>query len=48
MAVLYVKKYNLDYKGKRYKAGDFVQMEDVEAKKLALSAPDELFKYNTC
>lgn len=41
MAVLYVKKYNLDYKGKRYKAGDFVQMEDVEAKKLTSSAPDE-------
>ncbi|MBD9295464.1 hypothetical protein [Megamonas sp.] len=41
MTVLYVKKYNLDYQGKRYKAGDFVQMEDVEAKKLASSAPDE-------
>lgn len=41
MVVLYVKQFNLDYKGKRYKAGDFVQMEDVEAKKLASSAPDE-------
>lgn len=41
MAVLHVKKFNLDYKGKRYKAGDLVQMSDVEAKKLASSAPGE-------
>lgn len=41
MAVLHVKKFNLDYKGKRYKAGDLVQMSDVEAKKLASSAPSE-------
>lgn len=41
MVVLYVKKFNLDYKGKRYKAGDFVQMEEVEAKKLVSTAPDE-------
>lgn len=41
MAVLHVKKFNLDYKGKRYKAGDLVKMSDGEAKKLASSAPDE-------
>lgn len=41
MAVLHVKKFNLDYKGKRYKAGDLVQMSDGEAKKLASSAPNE-------
>ena len=41
MAVLHVKKFNLDYKGKRYKAGDLVQMSDIEAKKLASSAPSE-------
>lgn len=41
MAVLHVKKFNLDYKGKRYKAGDLVKMSDGEAKKLASSAPGE-------
>ena len=41
MAVLYVKKFNLDRNGKRYKAGSFVEMPIEEATRLASSAPAE-------
>lgn len=41
MAVLYVKKFNLDRNGKRYKAGSFVEMPMEEATRLASSAPAE-------
>ena len=41
MAVLYVKKFNLDRNGKRYKAGSFVEMPIEEATRLASSASAE-------